>query len=525
MAIIVNRECTRFTIAFSFKCNNEKEFGSICQKFDEIKNYEIGNINIWTPIDYAEKDSELYATVQKFTSREKLYAEESIGRAWVLNKDHLKFSSLHGTYHISEKKTPVLINSAGLFLFKTGVGIFWYEIENQLKDFDEIIRLNWGIKYVSHSDRSLLISQLITTTLKINCLPQDILSRADTKTVKVINMQDQYIHIDSIPTSGNVKKVYCKKENDKDVYYALVENSVEYSLKEFISNMLAPLSIVTYFTENLSTLKDQTICPDKAYVFSVVVLENDKKLTNDVIEKYLFWLSRGYKQSYLPPPEGLFYEVFHPFNNSFWSASMEGCANIVCLSHNEETTDIFFKNGYWERYEINFYMYILVLHQYHTLLNISNQIGKLPIEVNKYNNVRSESFRILSKYNEMINLFSMRIFFSQISHISHQNELYNYLIQRLEIKKCASEMKDTLQVVNDIVNNVRQNKRSQYLRIFVILGAVFTLIQTISNIIPFYERGISSRLPFGTFLIVSLMIILIGSFVVWLVIRLSKLDG
>jgi hypothetical protein len=148
----IDKIISRFTIAFSYKYEKESAYQRACDQIEKLRDPFSKNIPVWTPVDYGEKDSELFTHVQKFLNRDLQYSDESIGCAWAWNKELLKDFSYSGSCTINNKAYPFSINSAGLFLFKTGIGILWYEIGYQVEDVDTVISINWRLKDIAYSD-------------------------------------------------------------------------------------------------------------------------------------------------------------------------------------------------------------------------------------------------------------------------------------------------------------------------------------------------------------------------------------
>ena len=68
-------------------------------------------------------------------------------------------------------------------------------------------------------------------------------------------------------------------------------------------------------------------------------------------------------------------DFLRPFNDSIWYACLEGCANYM-FPIQEKT---FYLHGYVSRLEVYFYLFILCMGQYYSLLQISQDISELQI--------------------------------------------------------------------------------------------------------------------------------------------------
>lgn len=521
----LNRAITRFTVAFSYRCDSEKDYINACDSIDCVKTQQTKLSTAWLPIDFSQLDSDLFLHIQKDISRNPAYLNESIGSAWVWNKNSTKDISIIGVYTVENIDHLFNIDSSGIFLFKTGIGILWFEIGYKDTEIEFMIKLNCVLKDISFSDRRFKLYRKHIDSIELNSDEMEVTNSPSSNAFKVVNKKDLYIRSGRLSGLEKVKKVYCKSLEGDDQYFADIENSADYSFADFIADSLAPLEVLSFFTDKISSSEKVEFKPDKAYIFSVVVLEHDSILTDEKTREYLYWLKRGYKQSYLPPSEDRQNDLYRPFENSYWSASMEGCANIVRLTLSNNVANIFFKTTYWDRFETYFFIYILVLHQHYTLLDISAKIGKLPIYMKYYVKFRSRIATDLNRYNEMINLFSMKIYTAQISHISHQNELYNYLTDKLGIKASVNEMRDTLQVVNDIVQNSTQNRNSMNFRIFVILSGIFALIQSVNNLAALHEMGflgVEKHTSMEVFTGLILLCSILGGLLVWIISRNSQ---
>ena len=84
----------------------------------------------------------------------------------------------------------------------------------------------------------------------------------------------------------------------------------------------------------------------------------------------------------------------------------------------------------------HFTLYILALYQSYTLLKFTGQIQSvLSAESAWYLENSEESVGILKQIATQINVFLVKSVYSSVSHISHQNDYYEYVIRKLKVRE------------------------------------------------------------------------------------------
>jgi heme/copper-type cytochrome/quinol oxidase subunit 3 len=162
-------------------------------------------------------------------------------------------------------------------------------------------------------------------------------------------------------------------------------------------------------------------------------------------------------------------------------------------------------------------------------------MSNLPINIEGYDEKRISNKLQECKCN--ISMFMMKDMFSQVSHISHQNKLSDYVRTRLSIQELVDEMQEGLLAVDGMLqcvvakrDEIVRQKKKRILSISIIVGALFTVLQTYANSIGIYESYYSHKKTFlqwffgGSAVLVSAIVIGVIAWGIYLFVTRYKGD-
>jgi hypothetical protein len=257
---------------------------------------------------------------------------------------------------------------------------------------------------------------------------------------------------------------YLKKFIQRDIQLKFktgpnIEDTKGVILGDLISELTSTLDVATFFEADKQK-------PTKALIFSSSLL-NYSFQDREQLNASLFRISRGFKSSYLPNKMALQTNtsqgLLSLFQNSHWGVAFEGLANIV--EHADEKTNRFFDSNYSSNLEKTyFYMYILTLHQRYGLLNFSIQVSELSRRYEELTKNPIEQLDYVTKVYQKLVAFKLRSTFSQVSNVTHQDELYAEMRSVLKIDILLKELHfemDTLNSLMEIAAKREQLKREE----------------------------------------------------------------
>lgn len=405
-----------------------------------------------------------------------------VASSWKLEKE--MYTQERYVTKIYEKDFFWNIAGVGLVLFSTGVGILWYEIDlKKINEFDQAMNLAYSLKELARGSRENNYVQFSETVkgeddIRISELENDI-------NVQITNKI-------STP-QGLVIKGIRKINLFNDVF----------------RNYLSGMEVESYFANRV---QDEKICPDRAIPFSWVyeILETDNV---DVLDK-AFHLGRAYKSSYDMSTRIKEEDFYMPFDDSIWYSSLEGCANYT--SPNTEKS--FYTGGYATRLNTYFYLYVLCLGQYYSLLQLAHEVSTLPVDESKYSSKDDRLEVLLDK----IHVFNLKNNYSQVSHLTQHNEFYEYIQNCLGINKMQEELEVELQALFEMIERKKTIKQEKNNRVLTIIGGIFVVLQAFINVAAMYNSVIVRDWGYFAFATIGCLGLTVLGVIIWLLGRINK---
>ena len=448
----------RYIVPFYVESKNKvnEQYEVIAEQLQAAKGYEIPNTSdsekdlyeyIYDQIGMGMDTKELGCVYEKKDVKEYRNLE------YILSNDEN-----------NEKVFRFKIANYKIYLFKTGVDFFCYDIEIKDKENYEL-------------------SDLVEF--------QNIFKELVRKDYIIRKYKEE-------KTSSDGKKQYV----DAQETYRGAE-----AIHKELTSIFATDNNVRYYSERVITIDEvETKVIDKPILFSYVSVLDEDKLS-DAYYKSAYYLSTGFTTKY-EYNERRMEKVFRPFDNIIWEISKEGCCGLAVVENEKHYLYSDFKTRVKNDY---FLLYILVLHQAHVMLDFSNMIAReLPADYESYDDGEGKLYEIIKKIKLRLNVFLARNVYTSVSHIQHHNEFYDYAVRRLDIEHDIQSvsaglgaLEKTQQMNKERYEQIVKEKNSRNIKILI---AFMTLINTISislNLNKFVDE-IKMFIEQQTFEIVSL---------------------
>ncbi|MFP7298232.1 hypothetical protein [Neobacillus niacini] len=466
----IKHQLNLFIIPFSFETNGN--FDKIVEKIDDMKMekevHQSNNRSVWLPIQHNSEDR-FFGHINQLVPNDGKVYESTIGKLWGLNQLAWDLYGLpknknnNVVLHTSKKKEIVLkITDVQLYLFETGVGFLIYDIYYpSISHMEDLVLANYYVK-------------------------------------RLKNFGGQ-MHL-------------LKHANDKSTY------EMNSNFANITAGLLNPLVVTSYFEKD-------NLEPKNALVFNTSILdksfsESDGYITK--LQRFLFETRRVFKESYQPSQSEYDIEkneeIYKPFNNSYWGIALEGACNIV-LHTGDEITNNFFSESYIMNVKLNyFYMYIIALHQRYALLHLSVQAAEIPRDMDTLIESNS-SIETITKLREEIAYFDLRSSFLQVSHITHQNKVYEYIYRVLHIGDLHRKLQSEVESIASLLDirkaavekkslERREERRRKNDNFYVTITSIFVVISTLSSIWSLYTDWWNEESAPEAFVISSIAIVI-----------------
>lgn len=329
----------------------------------------------------------------------------------------------------------------GLYVFRTGIGILWYEIEWDLDDInnsEELIHYQSRLKELNMNRRNHL-----------------------------------WVSTDDFLVPKPIQNGFAP---------FLMGNWIAQRLN--FLNATFPASRPNVFKDMIreeygETLEDINLefpeyCPDKSILFNYVIhhVEQGWEMDHNAI-KTAYCFTKGYSSK---SKIGAITEdnYIMPFSNVVIMAGEEGCGYYAWLgAESKSTENDFFREEMKEKI-INdyFLLYIRVLYQSYSLRKYAATISeKLPNSYSAYTKSTDKNNDLATRLSTLIaeiSLFKTKGMIHSVSFIQHQNDFYLYLLKRLNIEENASNMSVALQALDELqkenlkqINAIKDRQRDE----------------------------------------------------------------
>lgn len=466
----------RYLIPFTFQ-NYQKLYNTLKNSED----WAITNV-------LQQQEQDVYSFIlNSFSTQE---SETHPGSAWLLSpyeKDgRLPVLSYHAKDDVPLKLS---ITEAGLFLFQSCVGFFWYEIQmgksitptklieiqNQIKELNRHANIEHFFLISEENirftfEKEALLEQEPENTRCFYC---------KTPYPCYIKWSD-IIHVDSSEnTAADSLLSYEDLEpvrfypDHKTGNYGFVCNRLQkFTLGNWIASLLYALSPnILFFTEkknclcSLPSLSEYSSypakVPDRALLFTYAVFDLTQ---TDAGSELLFLesafnLTNGYKESYEMNTH-IESDMYRPFQNTIWYATREGCGYYV---KTEENASDFFRHNMKQKIMNDYFiLYVILLYQSYSLLRFSKlTVENLSAVSDTYTSDPGRHIKILQKLNCEINTFLVKGIHTSVSSVNHQNLFFHYVMQALHIESDIKSVTLGLDALLKLQNEIEKQQATE----------------------------------------------------------------
>ena len=350
------------------------------------------------------------------------------------------------------------VSQLGIYLFYNSIGFFWYELEIDKKEQmneEELTLFQYYLKEINRKERKKSGAVLYAMDPRFHFPVEN----RDEILRKIAAGDNGFYRFDQKTVTRNGKALH---ENETELPGDTVRGTMfrRFTLGHWAGEILQSLAgngiELRYFefsTDTMQNVEERTdskiIVPEKATLFNYVGIPEEKI---DRLPEYAFYLSNGYKRSYLYSESDL-REARFLFANVCCYASHEGCGYYYVPTDSNRS---FFESTMKTRIMLDYFLlYILVLHQYYSLIMYAGKIAEeLPSRPEDY--IHDEITQ--EKLEELIveiNTFYIKSVNASVSMMGHQNDFYEYLIERLRIKESARSVSSGLDAIAAIQRHNR----------------------------------------------------------------------
>ena len=516
---MVKQNMLRFAIPFhiaNYDSLQKEKFKSIEEKYG------------WERAHIIQGENDLYDYITELAGEKETSA---IAHSWKLPKK--KYDQELFVSEVSAKELFWKLSDMGLLIFNDELGIFWYEIDTSgIKEHDDFLDLAYALKELSRSDneRNYSVFNLhfngIDDPKYIDIKKDDtvvIQEIKDTKqgTIAVCKNERNYsvfnLHFNGIdyPKYIDIKKddtvVIQEIKDTKQGTIAVCKKKI--GLYKDVLCKFIPFFDIDSFFSNRWKESGKTLYPDRAIAFSWIYEVVEKKEDYDAYDM-AFHLGRTYKSTYEMSSNFKNEDFYVPFDDSLWYGSLEGCGNYTAPKQEKE----FFNSGYEGRLNTYYYIYLLCLGQYYSLLQLAHRVSVLPTNEDMY----SSKNNILERMMDQIHIFNLKNNYSQIGHLTQHNEFYEYLQNRLGINKMQEELEVELQALFEMIEKKKTIKQEKNNRVITIIGGIFVVLQAFINVAAMYDSVISKDWGYFAFATAGSFVLVVLGIIIWLIGRIKK---
>jgi len=425
--------CTRHIIPFSYKCDGG--FAEICQTLEYNADWEVA-------ADYTgEQDIYEYMN-HALSPREN---KGNVGRSFDYIRRDDKGRILRLLWCRKDENVEIVVKNSGLYLFRTGIGFFWNEIEVLKDDLtcDELVLLQNKFKEYNHSGNFRSFYEIISDN---EASPSEEYDHCPLRRMAFIDGKEQPMYYGCRRfTMGNRVARILEDLKCDIIFYPQRKNCFS-TIVDMPRDLFAPY------------------VPDKALLFNYVVMDGKEAPGESAhsLEELAFYLTNGYKDSYQMNPEESSH-MYKPFANAYWYVTKSGCGYYI---QTNEKNDAFFTGTMPQKVMQDYFsLYILLLYQNYTLLKYAGEIEDiLSADESDYLADDKDFSSVLEDLKTRINVFLVKSVYASVSHIQHQNGFYEYAEEMIGIKKDIESITIGLESLEELHRTKKAEQREADMR-------------------------------------------------------------
>lgn len=254
----------------------------------------------------------------------------------------------------------------------------------------------------------------------------------------------------------------------------------------------------------------------KPLVYSYLLVDEKP----DDIKDLLFHLNKNYKDSYKFAADCTAVNTLHPFDNSYWTSSLNGATNLSFLTGDKITDGFFTDDFYTKAKDTYYFLFLNVLHQRHAIARITGEMGHLDCLVNDYYLMSEQLKQAKTCEARAINL-KFRAFFKYPSSIEHINNYYDMLYKSFQINEFYTNFTQDITNLQNICkryvdritereNKIKKCKAAKTEILVSIAGTVVAEVTVFNNSWALIEKILGHSVDFWSPTILILLAALIS---------------
>ncbi|MBR2928748.1 MAG: hypothetical protein IKC24_06295 [Oscillospiraceae bacterium] len=409
--------------------------------------------------------------------------------------DH-KAVLVKGKYDPTRRILNFTIVNEGIFLFRTGVGFYWYEVKLPEMDVDHLVLFQNRFKELnairltkSVSDKFWFCDKKdpggdkFTLGTQISLKLNDIFKDVNFYPPRINEVVRNKMAEENRKRWRDYEKAAVKEWENKEFAQqkeGSLQNSEEYRAKldayhkenQKWENMTISHAQKIGFLEGYPM-----VVPDRAILYSYVVFYADKdaeseaekqKLIGDMC-KYAYYISRGYKESYkvTKNAEAERAQMFFRHENDVWDASLEGIGCFVSIYERVYNKDGSLKsNTFYDKNRVKemkgdyFILYLLLLYQHYTLILFFQIVSnKFSFKVENYLEYSQRLYDEIYAFKVSLDIFLSGSVFEAVSHTTDICNLYSYVENKMRIRDDYENLKRSVSNLESLQNCLLEKKK------------------------------------------------------------------
>lgn len=372
---------------------------------------------------------------------------------------------------------------AGLYIFRTGIGLFWYEISLERPDLtvQEMISCQSRLKELNRRPSDGRVYRM-----KKNRIVQ-----VDTQNLlleKPEGKGEQWVTVcgdkDKPGCQYYVKQSYLSEipeYHGEGIAYRLIEKTEGKEKVSLKYHSVQQMSLGVWVTEMINVLDcgiqyypgcknnqkvrgnyhgQPDIVPEEALLFSYFPFqEGDGIDSREALLDAAWHLNNGYSRNFLMP-EGMERQMYQPFKEAYWYAASEGCGCYVRVNRENEQ---FLQGNMPHRMRTDYFtLYMLLLYQAYSLLHFSEKIEyELSADAGIYLESSEDYSQKLQLIQTEINTFLLKSVHTSVSHVQYQNDVYNYIAEKLRIKEDVKSLTAGVDFLEELQETREEKQRAE----------------------------------------------------------------
>ena len=343
----------------------------------------------------------------------------------------MRFCSCTGNIYAVE------VAHAGIYLFRSGIGLFWYEI--RVKP-ERKPRLQQGAE-PEQNGQSSQNGQTIDAR-------------------EWMRLQNRIKEL-----SSDMQKEPGKNREKSRMTWA--ENTHYICLGEWINDVLSEgIRGVSYFSTRRAGRRTRAgLVPDKTLIYQYVLWQpkdiRDVHKQNQMLKQMAYCLTEALEPDKMHAPADLGDSAFYsPFRDRQFFAAKSGCGMYALY---DPRNDQFMKYTLKDRWVNNYFpLYMLLLHQSFSLLNFTQQMERsLPADAGRYQEGDQELVENLDSFRIQIQSFLMKDIYASVAHMGNIDQFYRYVKERLQIQEDFRELEEGLETLAAMQHLLREKKEEE----------------------------------------------------------------